>query len=146
MHADFAELSGRQYLLMIDSFLKWKEVHKLDTHATTEKTMNAMKLAFSYHGLPRRLVTETIPQFRLHEFQIFMKANGIRNQLTPPYHPSFNKQAERLPRTQENFEQSANREIHHSSGIIILTAVSNDTKHDNREGPSGAHVEDRIEN
>ena len=43
------------------------------------------------------------------------------------------------------FEELANQEIHQSSFIIILTEVSNDTKHNNREGPSGADVEARIE-
>ena len=96
VHADFAELSERQYLLMIDAFSKWPEVHELGTHATTEQTINAMRRSFSYHGLPRRLVTDNGPQFRSHEFQMSMKANGIRHQLTPPYHPSSNGQAERL--------------------------------------------------
>ena len=96
VHADFAELSGRQYLLMIDAFSKWPEVHELGTHATTEQTINAMRRSFSYHGLPRRLVTDNGPQFRSHEFQMFVKANGIWHQLTPPYYPSCNGQAERL--------------------------------------------------
>ena len=84
VHADFAELSRRQYLLMIDTVSKWPEVHELGTHATTEQTMNAMRLTFSYHRLPRRLVRDNGPQFRSHEFQMFMKTNGIRHQFTPP--------------------------------------------------------------
>ena len=96
VHADFVELSGRQYLLMINAFSKWPEVNELGPHTTTEQTMNAMRRTFSCHGLPRRLVTDNGPQFRSHEFQMFMKAIGIRHQLTPPYHPLSNEQAKRL--------------------------------------------------
>ncbi|XP_062521448.1 igE-binding protein-like [Corticium candelabrum] len=108
-------------------FLKVARSTRVGHSCHQEQTVNAMRRTFSYHGLPRRLVTDNGPQFRSHEFQMFMKANGIRHQLTPPYHPSSNGRTERL--VQElKFEESANREIHQSSGVIILTAVSNDTK------------------
>ena len=51
-----------------------------------------------YHGLPHRLVTDNGPQFTSHDFQDFMKANSIKHQCTPPYHPASNGQAERFVR------------------------------------------------
>ena len=41
VHADFCEVAGKQYLLMVDSFSKWPEVHELGTHATTAQTIDA---------------------------------------------------------------------------------------------------------
>jgi hypothetical protein len=94
VHCDFAEYSGKQYLLMVDAFSKWVEVHELGNHATIAQIMDAMRRSFSCHGLPQRLVSDNGPQFTAHEFQEFMRVNGIKHQLTPPYHPSSNGQAE----------------------------------------------------
>ena len=96
VHADFCEVAGKQYLLMVDSFSKWPEVHELGTHATTAQTMEATRRTFSYTGLPLRVVTDNGPQFTSYEFKNFMSVNGIKHQLTPPYHPASNGQVERM--------------------------------------------------
>ena len=86
----------KQYLLMSDAFSKWSDIHDLGAHATALQTIEAMRRSFSSLGIPQRLVTDNGPQFVAGEFQAFMKANGIKHQRTPPYHPSSNGQAERL--------------------------------------------------
>ena len=96
VHADFAEFAGKQYLLIVDAFSEWPEVHELGIHATTGQTIEAMRRSFSCHGLPQRLVTDNGPQFRAQDFKEFMQANGIKHQLTPPYHPAANGQVERM--------------------------------------------------
>ena len=65
------------YLLIVDSFSRWPEVHELGTLAITAQTIDAMRRTFRYHGLPLRFVTDNGPQFTLHEFKDFMSANGI---------------------------------------------------------------------
>ena len=95
VHADFTDLEGQHYLIMIDAYSKWLEVHEMGTSTTASRTIDVMRLVFSFHGIPRRLVTDNGPQFRSVEFQKFMKGNGVKHQLTPPYHPSSNGQAER---------------------------------------------------
>ena len=93
VHADFAQLGGKQYLLMSDAYLKWPEIHELGSHATTLQTIEAMRRSFSRHGIPQKLVTDNGTQFTAGEFEEFMKANGIKHHRTPPYHPSSNGQA-----------------------------------------------------
>ena len=53
VHADFAEFAGKQYLLIVDAFSKWPEVHELGIHATTGQTIEAMRRRLSCHGLPQ---------------------------------------------------------------------------------------------
>ena len=90
VHADFAEYKGRQYLIMVDAYSKWPEVHEMGTQATAGQTIEAMRKSFTYHGLPQRLVTDNGPQFKAYEFQDFMRSNGIKHQKSPPYHPATN--------------------------------------------------------
>ncbi|XP_062509042.1 uncharacterized protein K02A2.6-like [Corticium candelabrum] len=96
VYAEFAEFAGKQYLLIVDAFSKWPEVHKLGINATTGQTIEAIRRSFSCHGLPQRLVTDNGPQFRTQDFNEFMEANGIKHQLTPLYHSASNGQVERM--------------------------------------------------
>ena len=77
-----------------------------------------MRKSFSCHGLPQRLVTDNGPQFRAQDFKAFMEANGIKHQLTPPYHSASNGQVERM--VQELKESLKDR----PAGISISHQVS----------------------
>lgn len=96
VHADFLEVNGKQYLLVVDAYSKWPDIHEMGTHATAAQTVEILRRIFSTHGLPRRFVTHNGPQFKSQEFETFMKLNGIRHQLSPPYNPATNGQAERM--------------------------------------------------
>ena len=43
VHADFAEYGGKYYLLLVDAFSKWPEVHELHTNSTTLPTVEYMR-------------------------------------------------------------------------------------------------------
>ena len=119
---------------MIDEYLK-SDVHELGTHATTEQATNAMRQTFNYHGLPKRLVTDNEPQFMSQEFQMTVKANDPTS-VDTTYHPPSNEQTERLIQELKKSLKSrpTGRSISHQVSNN-LTAVSNDTKPANREGP-----------
>ena len=81
-----------------------------------------MRHTFSYDGLPLRVVTDNGPQFTSHEFKDFMSANGIKHQLTPPYHPASNGQVERMV---QEFKKSlktkpTGRSVSHQVSIFLL--------------------------
>ena len=122
VHADFCEVAGKQYLLMVDPFSKWPEVHEVGTLATTAQTMDAMRRTVSYNGLPLRVVTDNGPQFSSHEFKNFMSANEIKHQLTPPYYPAANGQVERMV---QEFKESlktkpTGKSVSHQVSIFLL--------------------------
>eukprot|EP00079_Xenopus_tropicalis_P034355 XP_017948126.1 PREDICTED: uncharacterized protein K02A2.6-like [Xenopus tropicalis] len=98
IHIDYAEINQQTFLVVIDSYSKWLEVLPTKT-STSEKTITLLRNLFASYGLPKELVSDNGPQFTSQEFQYFLKQNGIRHKLTPPYHPASNGAAERAVQT-----------------------------------------------
>ena len=94
VHVDCADLRGQSFLIMIDNYSKWLEVIPMRS-TTSEKTVEKLRNIFASTGLPEELVSDNGPQFRSVEFREFLTRNGIKQTLTPPYHPSSNGQVER---------------------------------------------------
>ncbi|XP_048257829.1 uncharacterized protein K02A2.6-like [Haliotis rufescens] len=94
VHVDFAEFQSQHYFVLIDSRSKWIEAI-LMTSTTAEKTVETLRKIFSSYGLPEELVSDNGPQFTAEIFKDFMKNNGIKHSLSPPYNPSSNGAAER---------------------------------------------------
>ena len=90
IHLDY----GNYFLVLIDSHTKWIEVFKM--HLTTStKTIDILRDLFAAHGLPEEVVSDNGPQFTSHEFREFLRLNGIKQTLVPPYRPASNGAAER---------------------------------------------------
>lgn len=68
---------------------------------TAVTTGEAIRSVFAAYGLPRVVVTDNGPQFRLHEFECFVKENGFSHPLTPPYHPQSNGAVEKSVQTKK---------------------------------------------
>ena len=62
---------------------------------TSARTMEALRSLFARCGLPQELVSDNAPQFTSVEFQTFLRKNGVKQILVPPYHPASNGAAER---------------------------------------------------
>ena len=56
------------------------------TSITSQRTIAVLRDLFSSYGLPEEVVSDNGPQFVSHDFSSFMKMNGIKHTLTPPYH------------------------------------------------------------
>ncbi|KAI2668897.1 Transposon Tf2-6 polyprotein [Labeo rohita] len=99
LHVDYTEpFLGRMFLILVDSHSKWMEVYPT-MHATSQITIEKLRLCFSTHGLPKMLVSDNGSRFTSEEFGTFMKTNGIQHVLSAPYHPSSNGLAERVVQT-----------------------------------------------
>ena len=95
IHIDYAEKDGKSYLLGIDSYTRWPEICLVPS-TTSSKTIECMRSWFAAYGLPKTVVSDNGPQFRSMEFTEFLKNNGVKHILTPPYHSPSNGMAERL--------------------------------------------------
>lgn len=94
IHIDYAELNGKTYLVIVDSYSKWLDV--VPTRGSTSGiTIRELRRIFATHGLPEICVSDNGPAFTSEEYATFMSRNGIRHITTAPYHPASNGQAER---------------------------------------------------
>ncbi|KAG8191037.1 hypothetical protein JTE90_029480 [Oedothorax gibbosus] len=95
---DFLTLNGTTYLLLIDYFSKYIEVQHM--HGTaTPAVINAMKSAFTRHGIPEEFVSDGGPPFNGDGFSNFLQCwNILHNKTSPHFHRS-NGQVERAIQT-----------------------------------------------
>ncbi|UYV70804.1 K02A2.6-like [Cordylochernes scorpioides] len=77
---------------------KWPEAIIMD-HCTATATVRVLRDLFAVHGLPEQVVSDNGRMFVGHEFQEFLRINGIRHITSAPYHPQTNGQAERVVQT-----------------------------------------------
>ena len=80
---------------MVDAHSKWSEVETMSSITSTQ-TIDRLRTIFGRYGVPAQVVTDNGPQFTSTEFQLFLKANGIKHITTAPFHPATNGQAERF--------------------------------------------------
>ena len=91
-------INGTHVLILVDAHSKWIEALIMQS-ITSAKTIEKIRIKFSTHGLPRKVVTDNDPSFISQEFKEFMEANGIKHVTTVPYHPSLNGLVERAVQT-----------------------------------------------
>lgn len=96
IHMDFAESFLRKmFLILVVAYLKWPEVH-IVTDITAKTTIEKCRQMFAAYDLPQTMVTDNGRTFISHEFQQFLKLNGIKHKLTFPYNPAINGSYKRL--------------------------------------------------
>ena len=99
IHLDYAgPVKGKMILVIVDSHSKWIEAHAVNS-ATSQATIEKLRLVFSTHGLPDVLVSDNGTSFTNEEFAAFVRSNGIKHLTSAPYHPASNGLAERAVQT-----------------------------------------------
>jgi hypothetical protein len=88
----------KQYLILIDGFSNFIDVHELCS-LTSQQVILALHKTFRYYGLPDEIVCDNGKQFLSQSFQDFLKSHSIELLLTPPYHSQSNGKVERAIRT-----------------------------------------------
>ena len=108
VHIDYAgPFKGKMWLLMIDAFSKWPEIHEMRA-TTAEATIFKLKQIFAAHGLPERIISDNGPQFTANQFEEFCRFRGIVHSTIAPYHPRSNGEVERLVETFKTSIEKAN--------------------------------------
>lgn len=99
VHIDFAgPFMGKYFLIFVDAYSKWPEIHIMNS-ITTQNTIKILRKIFASFGIPRVLVSDNGTQFTSHDFQTFLKMNGILHKRSAPFHPATNGQAEKYVQT-----------------------------------------------
>ena len=107
---DLFHYKGNTYLVLIDYFSRYPEVHKLQS-TTSYSIINAMKTVFARFGIPELLVSDNGPQYTSQEFNHFAKQYGFTQVTSSPYYPQGNGQAERTVQTVKRLLKE-NEDIH----------------------------------
>ena len=93
VHIDYAgPLEGKMFLLVIDAYSKWVEIHCTNT-STLTATIKLLHKSFASLGLPEVVVSDNATASTSEEFTDFLRKNG------PPYHPASNSLVERVVQT-----------------------------------------------
>ena len=97
---DIAHINGSDYLVLIDHFSKWLEIFKL-RNKTAAAVQNALKLIFSQHGVPERLIGDNQPlnSKEMHEFAERWNFTIITSS---PNYPQSNGAAEKAVQVASN--------------------------------------------
>ena len=119
VHADFAELDGQHFFLLVDVYSKWMEVYPMKT-TTTSAMIDVLRHIFAIHGLPEHFVSDNGPQFISAQLTEFFKKNGVNHIRVPPYHPSSNGAAERCVQTLKQ-----NLKAYKQSGLSTQHQIAN---------------------
>ena len=96
--ADLCELSGHNYLVVVDYYSRYVEMAKLgDTRATT--VINHLKSIMARHGIVEVLMTDNGPQFANSEMNVFSREYGFVHITSSPKYPQSNGMAEQAVKT-----------------------------------------------
>ena len=77
VHLDYAgPFEGKMFLLIIDAYSKWLEVHATSS-STSATIIELLRKSFLYLGLPKVIVSNNTAIFTSDEFSNFVKRNGI---------------------------------------------------------------------
>lgn len=95
LHIDFAELTkGKSILVVVDSHSKWIEAEVMSS-TTSSSTVNKLRAMFARWGIPDMICTDNAATFTSHEFQEFLRGNGVAHRTIEPKHSRGNGLAER---------------------------------------------------
>ena len=58
------------------------------TFTKAPSTIDQLIMCFAANGIPEEVISDNGPQFISSEFGDFVKQNGAKQTVVPPYHPS----------------------------------------------------------
>ncbi|XP_013404718.1 uncharacterized protein K02A2.6 [Lingula anatina] len=108
IHLDFFFKEGKTFLLVHDAHSKWLEVIPM-SNTDAEHTIDELRILIASYGLPEEVVSDNGPQFSSDKFREFLKTNGIKQTLVPPYHPQSNGAAEN---SVKNVKRALEKHLH----------------------------------
>ena len=122
VHIDLFFFSGQTFLIMMDSYSKYMDIHKLNI-SNGQNVIKKIKKFCAYFGLIKEIVSDNGPPFNSSEFINWCERNHIKVTKSPPYHPASNGTAERAVQTakvalKKIIVENNNKTININDGII----------------------------
>ena len=111
--SDIYHLDGQHYLIVVDYFSGYPEVHWLgrgSDYPTATSIIDKFKRIMSDEGVPEKLITDGGPQYTSGEFASFAKEWEFACQHSSPEHPRGNPKAERTVQTMKNMIKKCHQE------------------------------------
>lgn len=94
VHIDFFEKFNHYFMILVDSYSRWLEVH-LIASTSAFNTIDILRKICSTFGFPEEIVSDNGPPFNGENYRKFCMSHGIKCTLTPPLHPCSNGLAEK---------------------------------------------------
>lgn len=122
LHVDFAGPLRNTYLFIaVDAFSKWIEVFPVKTPSASA-TVDCLRRMFAIQVLPDVVVSDNGPAFVSEEFKAFLRRNGVRQVLVPPYHPASKGAAERAVQTiKQKLKKAGSGDLHTQIARLLLS-------------------------
>ena len=120
------------FLILVDAHCKWLEVHTLTT-ATSQSTIEKLRVSFGTQGLPEIFVTYIGTIFTSTEFETFLSRNGIKHLTSAPYHQATNRFVERAVQTLKTAIKKADPSVPLETAVSLPVYIPTDATHDNRD-------------
>ena len=98
---DLFFFNNSNYLLIVDYFLRWIEIAKLNG-TTSDDVIAQLKSIFAKYGIPEMIRSDCGPQFSSFLFSKFAETYGFQQTFSSPRFPQSNGEAERAVQTVKN--------------------------------------------
>ncbi len=126
--SDLFFFNNATYLLVADYYSKFTITKKLGNNTTTSNVIRYLKVIFSEHGIPEKMVTDNGPQFAANEFHEFATAYGFHHTTSSPRYPQSNGFIERMVQTVKNVlkkSRESNSDPYMAMLCLNSTPISN---------------------
>jgi transposase InsO family protein len=107
LSADFFDLDGEEYLLLVDHYTKFPFVRLMSRSCSSKATIDYLKETFGIQGIPEILYTDNGPQFSAHVFKQFAKSWSFQHITSSPRYAQSNGFIERSVQTVKNTMKKA---------------------------------------
>jgi hypothetical protein len=106
---DLFDWNRFNYMVVVDSYSGWFDIHELDD-IRSSSVISKLKLTFSTHGSPQKLMSDNARQFTSTEFAQFAREWDIKHVTSSPQYPQSNGLAERAVQSAKDLLEKAKRD------------------------------------